>query len=69
MSVEDDLDTIRDALIVLGGFLPLFSGDKRTVARAEQCLALKYEALDALERTADALDVPAPVRVTTWRPE
>lgn len=59
---EADFDKVRDALIVLSGHLPLFSGDPHKTARAEQHLALRGEAFDALDRIADALILPRVTR-------
>jgi hypothetical protein len=64
MSIQGDLDKVRDALIVLSGHLPLFTGDRHKTARAEKHLALRDEAFDALDRLADGLDSPHVVRRT-----
>lgn len=67
-TVEGDIAVIRDALIVLGGYLPYFSADPRKVRRAEAAGELRDQAFAALERTAETLAVPVPDRMTTWTP-
>lgn len=61
---EHDLGTIRDALIVLSGHLPLFATDPTKVQRANQHLALRDNALDALDRIADGTGNTRPIRST-----
>ena len=67
MSEANDLEVIRDALIVLGGFLPFFSGDPARVGRAEHVDQLKRDAQNALDRIADRLGEERPERRTLWR--
>lgn len=57
MADDADFITVRDALIVLSGHLPLFSDDARKVARAKQHLLLRDQAFDALDRIAERLGV------------
>lgn len=63
LTAEEDLALIKDTLIVLGGYLPFFSGDSEKVARAKRHAALEDEAFLALGRIAGRLGVPVPKRV------
>lgn len=58
-----DVDVIRDALIVLSAYLPHFTDDRRKRERAGRHFALRQSAFDALDRIADRQNVPRPKRV------
>lgn len=61
--VTEDLVMIKDALIILGGFLPFFSDDRDKVHRAERAERVKQDAHQALDRLAHRLGEPCPGRI------
>lgn len=67
MTARDDLNQIRDELILLSGYLPLFAADRRTVTRATVRLHRRNYALDALDRLASRID-EQPVQRIVGRP-
>jgi len=64
-TAAEDLVLIKDALIIVGSFLPFFSDEKLKVDRATRADAVRQEAFDALDRIATQFMLPPIPRVVS----